>query len=49
MIPGKRVGTAKGKRAGREEYLDAFCCPITHEPLVDPVAASDGHTVGIHL
>ena len=33
-------------RAGEVEELEAYCCPITLELLVDPVAASDGHTVG---
>ncbi len=31
--------------ANRGMEVDIFCCPITQELLVDPVAASDGHTV----
>ncbi|ETV94706.1 hypothetical protein, variant 1 [Aphanomyces invadans] len=27
-----------------EEYLDSFVCPITHDVMVDPVVASDGHS-----
>jgi hypothetical protein len=26
------------------DYPPEFCCPITHDLLVDPVLASDGHT-----